>query len=125
MKPTKPVTVTVTYNGSAVEGATVSFIPAEGSDAAFGLTNAQGIAKMKTYAEEDGAVLGAHKVTISKIITEGGTTADQDSAEYDPEAAGGTVTYGVPQKYSSLTESDLTAEVTESGPNEFKFDLTD
>ncbi len=125
MKPTKPVTVTVTYNGTAVAGATVSFIPAEGSDAAFGLTDAQGVAKLKTYAEGDGAVLGAHKVTISKTESSGAAAADESSPEYDPNATGSEIKYLLPQKYMSPVDSGLTAEVTESGPNEFKFELTD
>ena len=72
-RPTEPVTVTVTYNGQPVEGATVTFISQDADPvAAYGRTDAQGVAKMKTYVEGDGAVLGKHKVTINKTETTGG-----------------------------------------------------
>lgn len=123
-KPTKPVKVTVTYKGSPVEGATVSFIS---ETPAYGRTDGSGVAQMKTYVEGDGAVVGAHAVTITKTETVGAAPAvDQDSPEYDPNAAEApsTVKYLIPQKYEMKT-SGLTAEVKDSGPNEFKFDLTD
>src|SRR5262245_42413433 len=71
-RPTKPVKVTVTYKGQPVADATVTFINKEGEAApAYGKTDAQGVAKMKTYVEGDGAVLGAHDVTITKTETVG------------------------------------------------------
>jgi hypothetical protein len=120
--------VKVTYKGAPVEGALITFVETGDPPApAFGRTDAQGVAKMKTYVEGDGAVVGRHDVIVSKTETMGGTTADQDSPEYDPNAAEAptTVKYLIPQKYESKLTSGLTAEVTESGPNEFKFDLTD
>ena len=128
-RPTTPVTATVTYKGAPVEGATVTFVDSGTPPApAFGKTDAQGVAKMKTYVEGDGAVIGTHQVAISKSETVGGAPAvDQDSPEYDPEAAERptTVKYLIPQKYESKVTSGLTAEVKENGPNELKFELTD
>jgi hypothetical protein len=129
-RPTKPVKVTVTYKGAPVENATVTFINQEGDSApAFGRTDAQGVAKMKTYVEDDGAVLGAHKVTIIKSEAQGGgSAASQDSPDYVPPGPGGTplpvVKHMIPEKYASPT-AGLTAEVKDSGPNEFTFDLKD
>jgi hypothetical protein len=120
-KPTKPVKVTVTYKGSPVEGATVSFIS---ETPAYGRTDTSGVAKMKTYVEGDGAVLGAHKVTISKTDAGGQDVASIDSPNYNPDAPSAPIKHLVPVKYS-LPDSGLTAEVTEGGPNEFKFELTD
>jgi hypothetical protein len=127
-RPTYKTTVTVTYNGAPVEGATVAMVDAGTPPApSYGLTDAQGVAVMKTnYAE--GAVVGSHQVWITKQETVGGAPqADQDSPEYDPYAADvpTQIKYLLPQKYASRTTSGLTAEVTTSGPNEFKFDLTD
>ncbi len=128
-KPTKPVTVKVTYKGAPVEGAVITFVDTGDPPApAFGKTDAQGVAKMKTFVEGDGAVVGTHQVAISKIETTGGAPAvDQDSPEYDPNAVNmpTTVKYLIPQKYDSKATSGLTAEVKESGPNEFTFDLVD
>lgn len=124
-RPTKPVKVTVAYKGSPVEGATITFINQEGAAApAYGRTDQQGVAKMKTYVEGDGAVLGQHKVLIEKAESVGGSNIPQDSPEYNPNAPPQTVRYLLPQKYSNPA-SGLTAEVKESGPNDFTFDLKD
>jgi len=124
-RPTKKVTVTVTYKGAPVEGANVTFVNQEGDPApANGRTNAEGKAQLKTYIEGDGAVVGHHKVIIEKSESVGGNNADQDSPQYNPNAPPPTVKYLVPQKYSNLA-SGLTAEVKDSGPNEFTFDLKD
>ena len=67
-----PATATVTYNGSPVEGAKVTFYPAgEGGKGAFGRTDSTGLAKLSTYDVEDGAVPGKYTVTVFK--TEGAT----------------------------------------------------
>jgi hypothetical protein len=128
-RPTTPVTVTVTYKDAPVEGATVTFITeGEPPAPAYGRTDAQGVAKMKTYVEGDGAVAGTHKVTIIKSETIGGApVADQDSPDYNPEAADapGTLKHHIPQKYASPATSGLTADVKDSGPTQLKFELTD
>jgi hypothetical protein len=129
-RATKPVTVTVTYKGAPVADATVTFISQEGEpSAAYGTTDSAGAAKLKTYEEGDGAVLGKQKVTINKeqIVGEK-PVADQESPDYVPPP--GTtpppqVKHLIPPKYSGPDTSPLTADVTSSGPNEFKFELTD
>jgi hypothetical protein len=127
-RPTKKVTVTVLYKGSPVEGATVTFISQEaGAPPAFGKTDKDGKAKMKTYVEGDGAVLGQHKVLIDKSETVGGAPAvDQSSPNYVPpeNVPPPKVKYLIPQKYSIPGTSGLTVEV-KNGPNEITFDLKD
>jgi hypothetical protein len=124
-KPTVPVKVTVTYKGAPVEGATVTFIESgETPTPSYGLTDAQGSAQLKTsYAE--GAVVGAHQVTITKTQTEGGPMADQDSPDYNPDPPPAVVKSLIPQKYGSTATSGLSADVKKGDPNEFTFDLTD
>ena len=130
-RPTKPVKVTVTYKGKPVADATVTFINQEGDAApAYGKTDAQGVAKMKTYVEGDGAVLGQHKVTITKTESVGGgSSALQDSKDYVPPAGGATplptTKNLIPEKYGLLATSSLTAEVKKDGKNEITFDLQD
>jgi hypothetical protein len=125
-RPTKPVKVTVTYKGAPLEGATVTFVNQEGDAVpAVGRTDAQGVAKLKTYVEGDGAVLGAHKVLIDKSESVGGQNADYDSPQYNPNAPPPTIKYLIPQKYSNFANSGLTAEVKDVEANEFKFDLKD
>jgi hypothetical protein len=125
-RPTKKVTVTVTYKGAPVENANVTFVNQDGPPApANGRTNTDGKAKLKTYVEDDGAVVGQHKVLIEKSESVGGSTAAQDSAEYNPNAPPAVTKYLLPKKYSDYGNSGLTAEVKDSGPNEFTFDLKD
>jgi hypothetical protein len=120
-KPTKPVTVTVTHKGTPVDGATVSFLCDPPS---YGRTDASGVAKMKTYVEGDGAIVGSHKATVIKSESVGGNTADVSSPQYDPNAPSPEIKHLIPVKYSQ-PDSGLTADVKESGPNEIKFELTD
>ena len=111
--------------------ATVTFISEEGQpEAAYGLTDAQGVAKMKTYEEGDGAVLGKQKVVINKEqILNSVKVADQDSPDYAPLPPGGAplpkVKHLVPVKYTAPGTTTLTADVTAKGPNEFTFELKD
>jgi hypothetical protein len=130
-RPTRPVKVSVVYKGSPVADATVTFISEEGQpEAAYGRTDAQGVAKMKTYEEGDGAVLGKQKVVINKEqILNNVKVADQDSPDYAPLPPGGApvpkVKHLVPAKYTAPGTTTLSADVTAKGPNEFKFDLKD
>jgi hypothetical protein len=130
-RPTAPVKVTVTYKGAPVADATVTFICQEGeATPAFGKTDAQGVAKMKTYVEGDGAVIGPHKVLITKTAAaSSGNVAEQSSPDYVPPAEGGaplpTAKDLVPAKYGMLAQSGLTAAVEKKPTNEFSFELKD
>ena len=124
-KPTKKVTVTVTYKGGPVEGASVTFVNQEGPPSANGRTDAQGKARLKTYLDGDGATIGSHKVMIEKSESIGGQSISTDDPKYDPNAPPPTVKYLIPPKYNTIATSGLTAEVKDSGPNEFTFDLKD
>ena len=129
-KPTAPVTVTVKYKGAPVDGASVMFIKTgDESTPGVGRTDASGTAKLRTYAESDGAIIGSHKVVVSKSESTGGTVSvDQDSPEYDgsetARSAPAVVKHHVPPKYGAPGTTDLTAEV-KSGNNEFTFELKD
>src|SRR5688500_13529121 len=127
-RPIKPVTVTLKYKGAPVEGATITFISDEpDAPAAFGKTDAQGVAKPRTPELGNGVILGTHKVLVNKeqIVNEK-KAADQESAEYAPGiTAVPQVKHLVPVKYNAPGTTPLTAEVTQSGPAEFSFDLTD
>jgi hypothetical protein len=125
---TAPVTGTVTYNGSPVEGATVTFATSsrEGRGAV-GRTDQAGKFTLMTFAPGDGAIPGTYQVTISKTTTEGGVT-EEEANEYlargeTPPAP--TVKHELPEKYSSPQASGLTAEVKPGEENDFTFDLTD
>ncbi len=123
---TASVTGTVTYNGEAVEGATVSFSPAEaGGQGAIGKTDAQGSFTVQTQWGAEGAVPGSYKVSITK--SEGHVTSDEDmeTAQIGEDAAAAPVADALPAKYGSAGTSELTADVTADGENNFTFELTD
>lgn len=129
--PTEKVKVVVNYKNSPVEGATVSFMvpPTGGANVgppAFGITGADGVAHLTTYAKEDGAILGKHMVLITKDQFDGAKEAvSQDSAEYgNGFNAAPKVKSLLPKKYS-LPNNGLNAEVTQGKPLEFTFDLKD
>jgi hypothetical protein len=127
-RPVKPVTVTVKYKGGPVADALVTFISDEPSNPpAFGKTDAQGVAKPHTPQVGDGVVYGKFKVTINKeVIVNEKVAADQDSPEYAPGVTPlPQVKHLIPEKYNAPGTTTLTAEVTQNGPGEFTFELTD
>lgn len=127
-----PVQGTVLYNGSPVAGATVSF-QSTGTDktrGASGITNDAGEFELMTFAPGDGAVAGSHKVSVVKSVVEGADPSyfDVNSPNYGktpPTSAAGKTKYLVPEKYSQFDISGLTVNVTDSGDNEIKLELTD
>jgi hypothetical protein len=133
---TVPVSGTVMYNGNPVEGATVSFMGEGAPRPATGVTDAKGEFQLSTYAANDGAVIGEHVVTITKI--EAGPeqpAGDPTAALNDPgalarqskearKATGGPKSL-LPKKYASSKSTPLKETVTEEGPNKFVFQLKD
>ena len=83
-QPTAPVSGKVTHNGEAVTSGIISFSPiaadGEGVKAASGVVQSDGSYTLTTYAENDGAVIGKHRVLYSPA---GGTLTDEDTAAAD------------------------------------------
>src|ERR1700752_1592241 len=105
----------VTYNGQPVEQAGVLFKPDTGPFA-MGTTDAEGKFTLTT-ANRPGALIGEHKVSISKTKT----TVLQRPGETLPRFK---VEYLVPQKYESPANSELKATVSKKkSENHFTFDL--
>ncbi|QDS89972.1 hypothetical protein EC9_41740 [Rosistilla ulvae] len=141
--PVVEVTANVKLHGEPIEGATVIFSRSGGSmqsgAIATGTTDAQGNAELRTTVSpretQQGAVPGEYKVMISKSMPPKGMS----EAEYQTALLGGqTAEVSVPlseqapipqrvdlfpPKYSSSTETTLTATVTQDGPGEIEFDL--
>jgi len=120
----------VTYNGQPVAGATVTFKPSQGP-LGIGTTDASGEFTLTT-AGEPGAVLGDHKVFITKHAAREGTTTDmtpEDLAKMAREGGGAALALPeseIPTKYANPATSGLTATVTaDASKNVFDFALTD
>lgn len=127
--PNRPKTVkaggVVLYNGQPVEGATVTLMPMDsGPRGAVGTTNAQGRFSLTSFDPNDGAVPGKYYVGISKVVLESAPAGQSGpGGEQDPEAK--VAKDLLPLKYKVPQQSGLTAEITASGPNDLKFELTD
>ncbi|QDT53932.1 Bacterial Ig-like domain (group 1) [Caulifigura coniformis] len=96
-----PVTGTVTQGGKPVADAIVTFQPEKGP-LAVGNTDAAGKFELKYMGTNPGAAPGKYTVRISKMSGEAGDEL-------------------IPRKYNEA--SKLTQEVTQAGPNDFKFEL--
>ena len=113
-----------------LEGAHVALSPAESTgDAAFGDTDAQGKAALRTSFGE-GVVPGSYKVTVTKMEAEAGAGPgagedEDDEVDEDEGEEGGNVVYKsvLPDRYGKADTSGFTATVTEDGENTFTFDL--
>lgn len=125
--PTAPVEVTVTYKNQPVEEAIVTFASSEGNPPAFGRTDSSGKAQMTTYHSGDGAVLGAHSVSVVKQeFGDVKEDAPQESEDYVPSPGASplpVVKDMLPKKYALPTTSGLTVQVAE-GKNQVPLDLT-
>lgn len=100
-----------TLDGAPLVGASVSFSPVDGTRGASGQTNEEG-KFILSYAGYEGCPIGKCKVEFStrrEIQDEYGGTVGMD-----PET--------IPDRYNSTTE--LTADVTADGENNFAFELT-
>lgn len=121
----KPVKGTVTYNGSPVEGATVSLVSPVTSG--YGSTDKEGHFTIRN-SQGEGLPVGEYKVTVIKTeVPKTGkeSTSEMDYVPPDPNAPPPQPKELLPAKYKQPETSQLGASVTESGPNEVTLTLTD
>lgn len=113
---TAPVTGKVIYNGKPVPFGQVFFHPNAGTQGR-GTIQPDGTFTLTTYEDKDGAQVGTHKIRI--------TSFEVQDPNGDPQRfAGGNGKSLIPEKYTSLTTTELTEEV-KAGPNTFEFVLED
>ncbi|MBM4088948.1 MAG: carboxypeptidase regulatory-like domain-containing protein [Planctomycetes bacterium] len=129
---------TVTMNGEPVASARVTFHPVSGSRISHGTTDAMGKFTLSTFGVNDGALIGKHKVTVSKVegadstpkvdveaLRKGGVSAMPGYA--DQMGVGGKKAEQpkqlIPEKYSDKEQSTFEVEVTATGTNDFPIDL--
>lgn len=107
---TLPVTGTVTLDGQPVAEAAVQFIPQAGGNPAQGVTDAAGNFKLTTFVDGDGALPGAHKVTVQKNRVTG-VVSNPDGLETGGATSVPIVVWDTPEKFAQPDTSGLTAEV--------------
>ncbi len=122
----------VTLGGQAVTEGVILFHP-ESGPAAVGAIRPDGTYTLTTVKPGDGAVIGPHRVAIQATRVSPGHLADAKSIDEEIARSGksvpggkvlvaGTVTWVVPEKYSQVETSGLTAAV-HPGSNVVNFDL--
>jgi hypothetical protein len=109
----------VTLDGKPVEDAAVGFAPQNGDRPATGTTDASGHFTLTTFAPGDGAIVGTHTVTVSKIRSSGqqvdastvpaGSNAMPLSGPTAPGAI--KIQWVVPPKYADPKTSGFTVDV--------------
>lgn len=120
--PLVPVSGVVTLDNEPIAGAAVMFMPLAGGRPAQGVTDAAGKFRLTTFDDNDGALVGNHQVTITKVEVTGMTaTADGLSGVVDPSQI--KETWIIPQKYAQPDSSGLSATVA-NGMDEVTFSLT-
>ena len=111
------VTGTVTIDGEPISHAIVSFKPTDGRSS-IGLTDADGVYTLGYVRNQQGALIGNHKVVVQTDIAE--------KSELDEEAGDanspGPRKEMLPKKYCDWAATELTATV-ESGANTIDFAL--
>ena len=110
---TAPVRGVVKFNGRPVTTGTVTFVPTAPGPSATGDIQPDGTYRLTTFSAGDGAVLGAHKVVV---------VAMEDMKDRLPEQRSPLPPPVVPNKYTSLATTDLTAEVKD-GDNTVPLEL--
>jgi len=119
---TVPVTGVVTLDGNVVEGAAVKLSPKAGGHPAIGTTDKEGKFTLKTFEKDDGALLGEHLVSVSKVEMSG-VQADKDGLSGPPAPGGIKEKWLIPKKYSNAKEWGHTVEV-KSGMEPLELKLT-
>ena len=136
----------VTLDGTPVEGATVSYVPVTGCRPATAITDATGRYTMNAFADDEGAAVGDHKVTVMKISGPGASTlqgaappestgdaseddgsmglseiafVEDDGNQRQPETI-----YHVPERYMNAETSLLTVTVPSGGSDSLDLKLT-
>jgi len=121
-----PATGKVTYRGQPLAGATVTFVPTQGTPA-IGVTDDNGEFSVNTR-ELAGVAPGRYTVGITKISSSGDTSNLKPEDMKNMMASGQMPTSKneCPAKYAAPQTSGLEAEVTgDKSKNVFEFQLSD
>ena len=121
---TEGVSGVVTLDGEPLAGASVKFVPLDGTGSeSVGTTNEKGEYKLQTLlgAADAGTTPGEYKVTVDCVETyETGVTFEENGVEKNETK----VRSMIPEKYNNAETSGLTATVA-PGDNKIDFALED
>jgi len=112
----------VTLDDKPLAGASVLFMPVEGGVPGRAATKEDGSFSLSTFEEQDGALVGRHRVAVSKFETTG-FAAGPDGLSGMLDGRQIRTTWVTPERYGSPTTSGLEASVERRGRNAFEFRL--
>jgi hypothetical protein len=118
---TAPVAGTVLHDGKPLADAAVLFEPLAGGVPARGSTDSDGRFTLSTFDRNDGALVGRHRVAISKVTT-ANVAVDEFGLEAAPPPAGLEQKSLLRRRYADPATSGLEAAV-ESGGTSVEFSL--
>lgn len=135
-----PATGVVTLDGEPMAEAKVMLHPIDGGPRnSYGTTNAKGEFKLSTFGMNDGALIGRHVVTVTKVDTKDQpqfapnelASKGYGGASYEAMMGPGKVSkneknlkYVIPVKYSSKETSGIEVDVVKGEKNHFPLDMT-
>ena len=121
-KGTIPATGIVTFSGSPVAGATVTFLALKQGRSASAITDAQGRYALTTFRRGDGALPGDYNVIVMKFDA---VTGDTTGKKYVPAQEVPEPKNQLPARYAQPGKSGLKATVTaDAKANVFDFSLS-
>lgn len=129
-----PASGVVMMDGQPVPEAKVMFHPIDGGPrTSYGTTNEKGEFKVSTYGMYDGALIGRHVVTITKVDTSSQVKVDPNEGYMgqgyeqmmapDNLAKASNPKFILPEKYSSKETSGIEVDVVAGETNNFPFNL--
>lgn len=120
-----PYSGIVSLDGQPLSDAVITFHPQEsGQNGAFGQTNESGEFTL-TSGKRPGIIPGSYKVTISRIVAKDGATVNpEEGMDIEQLMMSGQASESIPEKYSNLQQTQLTAEITESPDTPPSFELS-
>jgi hypothetical protein len=122
-----PMTIQVTQNSTPVEGAIVTIQATSGGQTATGVTNAAGIATIRSTEGWEGVFPGEYTVTVKKTETTFSSTpppGTEGSRSSDGEDSAYVISREMlPLKYGNAATSELKA-TQENKKGHFEFDLS-
>lgn len=117
------VTGTVTFRGRPLANAHVSFQPNSGGLPASGLTDAEGHFQLGTYAADDGALLGSHRIGVIARGPDRRPNPGEIGSGMPGELLPGPPV--IPEKYFAADTSGLSFEVQRGVKNHCELSLTE
>jgi hypothetical protein len=120
---TVPAGGVVTLDGQPLAGAAVLLVPMAGGMPSRGSTQSDGSFALTTFAQGDGAMVGRHRVTVSKIELNG-VNATADGLQGMTNSRQIQVKHLSPERYETAATSGLEVTVERSGKNRFELQLS-